>query len=255
MLCLALPLSAWNTAGHEIVAQIALNQFSGADQKKIAAKMGDIVAIAAQPDNDRAVSTVLSKWHYIDYPWVEEPVASQLKLVSKNDNIVWALKEAKRALGKKKSQNSALSEIFKANLVHLVGDIHQPLHCISRVTIKNPKGDKGGNLFEVRFGKKKETLHHLWDGGLGLLENLSSEQILPLAREIEREFPINKQKLEGAFEDWSKESFYLAKSKAYSTPEGVLVSDTYLKEGRFVVKERLAVAGYRLAHILKELVL
>lgn len=54
-------------------------------------------------------------------------------------------------------------------LIHYVGDIHQPLHCTSRVDKNYPKGDRGGNLFPIPpegdEGDIKE-LHAAWDSVL-----------------------------------------------------------------------------------------
>lgn len=254
-LFLALQLGAWSGSGHQVIAQIALDQFSQDEQKKIQAVMGDLVAIAAEPDDYRQISASMADWHYIDYPLVEEPVANILKLVPKKGNIVWALKEAKRAIQKDRKQNKypEFAHVFKANFVHFMGDVHQPLHCATRVTEKNPKGDRGGNLFLVKFENKKIALHVLWDIGLGSLDYLTRDQITALAKEIEKEVP--KEEIKGSFEDWSKESYYIAKSDTYKTPEDQEVSKEYVERGKKVVKKRLALAGYRLAKELRELIL
>ncbi|MEI6806422.1 MAG: S1/P1 nuclease [Myxococcaceae bacterium] len=254
-LLLALPLGAWSESGHQVVAQIALNQFSQAEQKKIQSVMGDLLELSAEPDNYREISTSMAGWHYIDYPLVEEPVINILKLIPKKNNIVSALKEAKRVIQKsqKQTRNPELAHIFKANFVHFMGDLHQPLHCVARVTEKNPKGDKGGNLFSVKFEKKKINLHTLWDIGLGSLDHLTRDQVMALAKSIEKEVP--KPEITGNFEDWSKESYYLAKSDVYQTREDQEVSAEYIEKGRKIVKKRLALAGYRLAKELRELIL
>lgn len=49
-------------------------------------------------------------------------------------------------------------------LVHLVGDIHQPLHTVSLWDNQFPKGDQGGNLFAISF-QNISNLHALWDSG------------------------------------------------------------------------------------------
>src|SRR3989338_539114 len=90
-LIVALPLGAWSESGHQVVAAIALNQFSKAEQKKIQAVMGNLVDIAAEPDGYREISTIIVGWHYIDYPWVEQPVTQTIGLVSPKNNILWAL--------------------------------------------------------------------------------------------------------------------------------------------------------------------
>lgn len=48
-------------------------------------------------------------------------------------------------------------------VLHLIGDLHQPLHTTARVNKKYPKGDTGGNAFKLpnRYGAK--NLHSVWD--------------------------------------------------------------------------------------------
>lgn len=51
-------------------------------------------------------------------------------------------------------------------LIHFVGDFHQPLHCLARVNEDYPKGDAGGNAFELPYRYRVENLHALWDSVL-----------------------------------------------------------------------------------------
>ena len=51
-------------------------------------------------------------------------------------------------------------------LIHYLGDIHQPLHCSSRVDKKFPSGDKGGNMFPIPFHYTESDLHGVWDSVL-----------------------------------------------------------------------------------------
>jgi hypothetical protein len=48
-------------------------------------------------------------------------------------------------------------------IIHLVGDIHQPLHCSNRVTKESPTGDKGGNDFHLPSHYGNSDLHAVWD--------------------------------------------------------------------------------------------
>lgn len=50
-------------------------------------------------------------------------------------------------------------------LVHVLGDIHQPLHASSLFNDRFPKGDQGGNLFKIKYSKDIEQLHKLFDSG------------------------------------------------------------------------------------------
>jgi len=66
------------------------------------------------------------------------------------------------------SERNGLSTALRF-LVHYVGDVHQPLHAMSRVNHRYPKGDRGGNLFRIpdkdRSGWWNSWLTHLWDSG------------------------------------------------------------------------------------------
>lgn len=48
-------------------------------------------------------------------------------------------------------------------LIHYLGDIHQPLHCLSRVDKTYPAGDKGGNDFPIPNHYSANNLHSVWD--------------------------------------------------------------------------------------------
>jgi len=50
-------------------------------------------------------------------------------------------------------------------MIHIIGDIHQPLHTSALFSKEFPKGDLGGNLFEIIYLKKKsyKELHEFWD--------------------------------------------------------------------------------------------
>ncbi len=57
-------------------------------------------------------------------------------------------------------------------LVHMVGDIHQPLHTVSLFNASYPEGDRGGNSLTVYpEGLPKTNLHSYWDQGMSLFQN------------------------------------------------------------------------------------
>lgn len=51
-------------------------------------------------------------------------------------------------------------------LIHFVGDIHQPLHCTTRVNEQYPKGDEGGNMFDIPYHYTADNLHGVWDSAI-----------------------------------------------------------------------------------------
>ena len=57
-------------------------------------------------------------------------------------------------------------------LVHVVGDVHQPLHSAELFDDDRfPKGDMGGNLFLINYKEDIENLHKFWDSGADNLPN------------------------------------------------------------------------------------
>ncbi len=50
--------------------------------------------------------------------------------------------------------------------MHYVGDLHQPLHAVARITEQDPTGDAGGNSFDLLGQGDVENLHSLWDSAI-----------------------------------------------------------------------------------------
>ncbi len=55
-------------------------------------------------------------------------------------------------------------------LIHILGDIHQPLHASTLVSKRFPNGDQGGNLFLIKYNQNIDNLHKLFDSGAAVLD-------------------------------------------------------------------------------------
>jgi hypothetical protein len=155
-------------------------------------------------------------------------------------------------------------------LLHVVGDIHQPLHStalVSRGRFHTGEGDRGGNSIKIKQGR---NLHSYWDGLLGGEQKLND--IRKRSAEILGDDGLKKaaeaaaEKLD--VEDWVQESNKLAKDFVYhklilaavrageaqaSKPlQKVDLPEEYLQKAGQVAQQRVAEAGYRLAEILKQ---
>lgn len=146
-------------------------------------------------------------------------------------------------------------------IIHLVGDIHQPLHASSRVTPLDTNGDGGGGGF-VLVQQSRLTLHKLWDEIVDRQEarlgnNESDEAyIRRLASDFEARFPPKSFGSEinvitpGR---WAQRSVEIAQQSVYRLPlERGKMPDaaTYQKPALAVAEPRIALAGYRLAELL-----
>jgi hypothetical protein len=138
-------------------------------------------------------------------------------------------------------------------LIHLVGDVHQPLHCSTRVSAANPKGDLGGNLVLVA-GPAKE-LHAFWDTALGDGDTRNFVNAAKIAAALPEADP--KLVDDDKEDDWAAESYALAKSAVYVEPVGsglgpFTMNAAYTANMQEIAKQRVALAGARLARLLKE---
>jgi hypothetical protein len=150
-------------------------------------------------------------------------------------------------------------------LMHLIGDLHQPLHSCALVSVNQfRKGDKGGNDIPLTRGR---NLHSLWDNLLGRSDSYSN--VLKVANELsDREVYGEVWDSAGKVADvrkWTVESHRLAEQTVYSdaileairaTPAGSKVapitpSDEYLKAAGALARQRVVAGGIRLGRVLE----
>lgn len=138
-------------------------------------------------------------------------------------------------------------------LLHLVGDVHQPLHAASRFTRSQPDGDAGGNRVSIHCGEACDAtdLHTFWDIVLGTGDNPKN------AMAAANELPEPDARLASIADEkaWIKESFETAKADAYAAPIGIgsgpfTLTDGYKSKALEIAKGRVALAGVRLANLL-----
>jgi hypothetical protein len=183
-------------------------------------------------------------------------------------NIVTALEENVNTLRTSTDQNARAQAL--RFIIHFVGDIHQPLHCATRVDRAHPDGDRGGNLVKIKVkgpnGQLKDTnLHSYWDGGLGSFPKTGPNftppplsQIPSAAALARRGNPATDPKLHldrpTDFAAWAAESTQLAKDVVYKNiSDGTRVTTGYNQAGLKVARKRVAWGGYRLAALLNSI--
>jgi len=265
---------AWIDTGHMLVATIALRGL----KPKVQAEADRLLQIGADPKNADFITTSpwaddirrqrpeTGPWHYIDYHFRSDGKPDANKPDA--ENAVWAISKFSAILKDKSQPDAARSEALRF-LIHFVGDIHQPLHATARDTDEHPAGDKGGNDFRITapsvfngINRPPRNLHAFWDFGGGLFQGeqrpLSAEsktRIDDLATKLTTEYPAKS--LRGVNDmnpdDWAKESFELSKTVVYNLQEGSTPSDDYVKKAQDVCGRRIALAGYRLAKLLNQL--
>lgn len=284
-LLLILPLSgsAWGSGGHMIVAQIAyarLNRSARArvdelikiriEPRRVTGRSLNFVDAAHWPDDVKKLPgfEFSGDLHFVDHPFTTDNSALPDDL-PKEENIVKALNDYVEVLKSGEDHSDQEQAEALRFIIHFVGDIHQPLHCATRVTTvpKRPEGDMGGNDFQIKVRGdnnrlRSVKLHSYWDGGIDDFPRMGPNfappplnEIPPAAESIVQEFPDNDPALRldrpFDFDGWSDESEKLAETVAYKgIVEGRQPTTTYNKKALKVARHQVALAGYRLAALL-----
>ena len=188
-------------------------------------------------------------WHYIDLPFsVDQTPLRQPQAPNAETQI---------ALFRKTLVSAEASDALKSYdlvwLLHLVGDVHQPLHATSRFTRSQPDGDAGGNRVALCQRPCRNELHAFWDDIPGTEKNpmVAIRRAAHLPQPDAHVAAIDDER------QWIHESFMIAQNSVYIPPIGDgpgpwRIDGPYRSIAHRITGDRLALAGYRLAHVLNE---
>lgn len=233
---------AWGPTGHRVTGWIASKYLNKKAQKAIERLLqGQSLAMASTwMDEVRSDSTFD---HMVDWHWVTIPPGMAYDQTEKNKNgdiiqtLVRVIAELKS--GKLSKEQEALNIRI---LIHLVGDIHQPLHVGSR-------NDRGGNDVKVNWFRSESNLHRVWDSDMIDDSKLSYTELAMSLDNPSKEEIQNWQN--ASISEWAKES-QSYESQIYDIGNGRL-SYRYGYVNFPIVRDRLLKAGVRLAGILNEI--
>lgn len=238
---------AWGKSGHRIVGELAQNHMTETTIEAVEALLdGDKIpevgtwADEMRSDPSHFWQKVSPKWHYIN---VNEISDFHPEHYSHKDDVKDAYTGIRKAADVLKDPASSLKDkkFYLRFLIHLVADIHQPLH-VGRAE------DKGGNAIKVKFFWQETNLHRLWDSQLIDQEQLSYSEFAEFIDTNDRK--LISQYLDSRPADWIRESFHHAR-QVYQVGDKDF-SYNYVYKHLPVVKERLLQGGVRLAGLLNE---
>jgi hypothetical protein len=212
---------AWNAAGHKLVAQIAYDNLTPAAKHRCST-LFNLPDKSLEPyfikssvwlDEIRKSKThQFDTLHYIDIPFSKDK--SKLPPI-KPRNALWAIKQAILVLSSNKS-STASKTLYLKILIHVVGDIHQPLHAATKVSRRLPKGDLGGNLYLLSKSPVGKNLHQYWDKGAGKLTNHVLKNIKREAHLLEIKWSCGAANKQKNPDEWLIGTHALARTYAYA---------------------------------------
>ncbi|WP_035806689.1 S1/P1 nuclease [Lunatimonas lonarensis] len=243
-LCLVMESLAWGQTGHRVVGQLAEWHINKKAHKRISAILGSesMAMVANWMDNvksDRSYDH-LNTWHYLT---VEEGKGYDPSIQEKEGDAFEKTTMIINLLKKGGLSVQQESEYLKM-LIHLVGDLHQPLH-VGR------GDDRGGNDVRVVYFGQNSNIHRVWDSQIIDGKQLSFTE---LAGHLNKRATsdIIKKYQKASIEDWLEEAVAI-RPVIYSLPEDSRLSYEYDYVAWPVIEERLLAGGLRLAGILNEI--
>ncbi len=129
-------------------------------------------------------------WHYINLPVFLSPedetelargldhnVSTEfVPPLRENLNVVQALK-GNLLVWRDETAADADKAVAFCWILHLTGDLHQPLHNVALFSSTYfPQGDRGGNLIAIRRKQGVTNLHAVWDGLPNRSDNLTPDE-------------------------------------------------------------------------------
>jgi hypothetical protein len=226
------PAWAWGRTGHRVIAKLAERHLTEQARAEIKALLepGESLADASTwADEVRGKMRHTAPWHYVDVP-LDEPRYDDWFAAddARHGYIVPKIRELKVVF---KDRSRPIEERREALrfLVHLVEDLHMPLHV-------GDNGDRGGNDTQVRFFDRGSNMHRVWDSEI--IARAERNEDRWVAALVEMDTPeARRQAKGGSVEDWATESLVAARG-AYQDP----ATGRRIKPG-----SKLGDAGFRLS--------
>ncbi|MBW6527954.1 S1/P1 nuclease [Sphingomonas sp. RHCKR7] len=241
------PALAWGKTGHRVVAQIADARLTPRAHRAVKAILGvETLAEASNwPDTMRSDPAPFwqresTPWHYVTVPpgkrYAEVGAPPEGDAVTALTRFGATLRDPRASLA---DRQRALRFV-----VHIVGDLHQPLHA-------GDGSDRGGNDRKVTFFGRATNLHSVWDSALVDDEQLSftemtawlSARVTPVQA---RDWAVTDPRV------WIAESSAL-RDRVYPAAGEDALSYRYVYENTPRMELQLEKGGVRLAAYLNEL--
>lgn len=232
----------WGATGHRVVGLIAENHLSKRAKKKIELVLGTetLAEVSNYMDfikSDRSYRH-MSPWHYATISDSEEYTGppEEGDVIATIERLIKELKQ-----GSFTDEDEAFA--LKC-LVHLIGDIHQPLH-VGNGT------DRGGNDLKLEYFWSGSNLHRVWDSGIIDGQKYSYTEYAnwidhPTSPQLESWSSLKAL-------DWAYESKEYRKQCYETAPEDGKLSYRYNFDNIDLLNQRLLQAGIRLANVLNDI--
>lgn len=240
---MAASMMGWGQKGHDVTACIA-EQHLSAQAKSVIDSLLDgrsIVYWSNWLDNaSHTPEYAYSKtWHYRNID-ADETFWNARK--NEKGDVISAIESQSEILADKSRSKEERALALKI-IVHLVGDIHQPMHM-------GHASDLGGNKWVIKYFGSNSNLHKIWDSNLvesGHKWSYSEwqQQIDRATLDLEKEILATDSP-----EEWGRQTYEIAKEIYSTTPQNTNVEYNYIASWTPIIELQLLRGGLRLANLL-----
>ena len=234
----------WGNTGHRAIGEIANKHLSKRIKRKIkelldGQSLAMISTYADDIKSDRAYSKYYT-WHYVN---LNDDETYQTSKKNPKGDLITGIAKCKQVIMDKTSSKE--DKVFHLKmLVHLIGDLHQPMH-VGRVS------DKGGNDFKVKWFYKGSNMHRVWDSEMINSFNMTYTELANNTDLLSKAQIRSLQ--EGTVVDWANESKVIAQKIYRSAKSEENLRYRYMYDHFTTVREQLQKGGIRLAKVLTEI--
>jgi hypothetical protein len=234
----------WGGMGHRVIARVAAGRLSPEAKREVRRLLGreTLAKVSTWADEVRRDRPATAPWHYVNIP-IYDSVYRPEKVCPKGC-VISALEAQVTILADRNRPAAERAEALKW-VVHLVGDLHQPMHVGDR-------GDRGGNDVRISYDDKAGNLHGLWDTGLLLATGQDEDALVTLVERRLRRRGDLEELTGGSVLDWAMESHAASRDVVYGfLPASLSLDRSYLVQVQPLLEDRLLRGGARLAALIE----
>ena len=234
---------AWGMLGHRVVGEVASKHLNASTKSRIHSILGHqtLAEVSNWMDDIKSDKKYdsLNPWHYVTIP--DGMKYSETNINPKGDAIAginFVIKQLRS-----ENLDPELEKEYLMILIHLVGDIHQPLH-VGNGT------DKGGNEVKVSWFGSNSNLHRVWDSEIIDGKKYSYTELTEIINHPTNDEVVSWQS--DSVEDWAHQCMQF-RDGIYDFGSGYAWEYKYMYANWGVMKDQLLKGGVRLAGILNDI--
>jgi len=239
---------AWGLLGHRVVGQIAESYLNRKASREIKLILGNENLAMASNWADFIKSepsyNYLNNWHYINLPaGLNE---EQLDFALKRDTVTDAYTKILFLSAELKNRNLEQDKkvVYLRLLIHLVGDLHQPMHT-------GRFEDLGGNRIQLTWFGQNTNLHRVWDSDLIDSQELSYTEYSRSINFIDKNQLHSLQSQDAA--QWVKDSYRISEKLYSKVNNGDKLSYRYIYDNIEIANQQMLKGGIHLAALLNSI--